>query len=833
VRATECIHAEQKSCCKVYCRKQDITVSPRQCTPAKCKFYEEMRGYRKSNKEIKNVAIEPTAPGPQPRVPRLSMVITAFNEDPKEIEATVRSALDAYPNDRLEIIVVDDGSDRPVSLDSFSSSSSSSSSVKIIRHNQPEGVGTSRNRGYAEALRSFSGEGADVVSFHDAHMRFPLVDELIECCRAEFKADLEKEMGRLGDRASSLMVLAAKAWETDALICSASRDVRKERGFWAAGSDLFWNRRDGLQPKWRLYYREPGGGREPWLRVPCMMGAGYFISRRLAERLSEPTGFLWEDTAGRWGFSEQALAIKAFLLDIPTYVARDVFTRHLYRTANPVQNAGQETWKNVCVSMSRLLHPATFDLRFLPYIRKRIPEEQIQSSSSSSSSSGLPWTVERENAVFTHLCGKNAPVTKAHPDHDWLEGIPDIVRARRAVPLQVLQWRPGEATLLIKRICPDAEIKCIEMPGHRADNWHDACKAAGIELAQVPLGRDYAELPLKRNWGRFELVLISGEMQQECRRVAEKCLAPGGKIIMNERADRFVIEDDERRKEAKQITAKSMKDTKDNIQAKKPRRQDVDSPVTVLLLNWQRPENIGPLLDTLANQTVEPKIILWNNAGPSSIRFRTGNPDAGGRRALPLQPIEQDPRVWLVVNSSENLGCMPRWWLASLADTEFVCAIDDDLMPADEKVLEDAMQVCDEKCPEGIVGFFGWERVEGKHYKGARHINGSGKDRRVDLVKGRFMLFRRALLRNVPLVPPFSLDGLDVRELMRRCDDIYLNLMISRGRPGYHLVPGVLGKRWKSLGKQDKRALASNPGHYDIRHRAVEALLDHFKEGRK
>ena len=59
--------------------------------------------------------------------------------------------------------------------------------------------------------------------------------------------------------------------------------------------------------------------------------------------------------------SEQAMALKAFLLGIPIRAGRDVFTRHLYRTQNPVEDASKAVWRNVARSMSVLLEAGTFD----------------------------------------------------------------------------------------------------------------------------------------------------------------------------------------------------------------------------------------------------------------------------------------------------------------------------------------------------------------------------------------------------------------------------------------------------------------------------------------
>jgi hypothetical protein len=106
----------------------------------------------------------------------------------------------------------------------------------------------------------------------------------------------------------------------------------------------------------------------------------------------------------------------------------------------------------------------------------------------------------------------------------------------------------------------------------------------------------------------------------------------------------------------------------------------------------------------------------------------------------------------------------------------------------------------------------------------------------VDIVKGRFMVFRRDLLDRVPLRPPARVlesMGEHAEELLLRCDDIYLNLMIARDRTPRRggLIPAALGEeaeRWNEAGPQDSRALATDEGHYDVRGKAIEAILEYL-----
>jgi hypothetical protein len=165
---------------------------------------------------------------------------------------------------------------------------------------------------------------------------------------------------------------------------------------------------------------------------------------------------------------------------------------------------------------------------------------------------------------------------------------------------------------------------------------------------------------------------------------------------------------------------------------------------------------------------------------------------------------------------------MARWHLAALAGSEFVCSLDDDLMPADEGVLEDALAACRERCPDGIVGAFGWRGLGESSYRNGEHVRAADIDRPADIVKGRFMSLRRALLERVPLALPPVGGG---ERLGHRCDDIALSLCIAGGRSGRHLLPAVLADRWVELPK-GAASLEADPRHYAVRDHALRSLVE-------
>ena len=679
----------------------------------------------------------------------IAAVITAWNEG-DEVQATVRSLRESMREARLTVIVVDDGS--------TDGSCEALEGVQRIRHDTPQGVGRSRNAGWRRAVEM----GADVVTFDDAHMRF--------------------EPGHL-ER------LAVKALRSSALTTAASHDIPsrgRQRGCW-----LHYDPRYGLQPKWSTdsqVRKALGVGRLPeWWRTPCMMGACYVVPRDVGERLEAPTGQLWEDTAGRWGFSEQALAIKAFLLDVPVLQSRDLCAGHRYRSTNPVPDAAREVWRNVCRCTALLFGREAFDRRFRPWCDSHLDRREVERIASEALQDRPQAFEARCRQVFTHLLGIGAPVTEPHPEHAWLDDLREACRSLTGNP-RVLQWRPGESTMaLLEELPSGAKVTCIEYPGRRAGVWRSACAAAGVRLLERKLNGDYAEGPLSlaREEGEFDLVLVGGEVQERCMSVATQVVKPGGRIVRNPAADRLQIEHECLKEEEKRLKER----------ARPPRKNE--PLVTVCLLNWARLENVGRVLESIATQTLPVRVFLWNNGEPRVW-------DAG------------DEITW-TVRSSRNAGCFPRWLMASLAETEFVCSMDDDLVFSDERVLEDAVAACREECPDGIVGFFGWSEVEGQDYRGGVHHNGTTAGTRCDVIKGRFMFFRRRLLERVPLGWPV--------EANPHADDIYLSLCISGGRPGHHLIPARLCHRWEELPGRGA-GVSSRPGHYERRWRVVRAMKE-------
>jgi len=212
--------------------------------------------------------------------------------------------------------------------------------------------------------------------------------------------------------------------------------------------------------------------------------------------------------------------------------------------------------------------------------------------------------------------------------------------------------------------------------------------------------------------------------------------------------------------------------------------------LTVCLLNWRRPENLHAIVEALRRQTCKPAIFLWNNSG---------------------LPFFHEGIDWQI-DSDRNVGCSARWIMGAYATTECVASLDDDLLPGDDDLLQDAMDSLFRLGgPVGMaIGAFGVVLDPIADYSEAAHVSTPQKDTRVDIVKGRLLLTRtRDLLLALPSL--FPGDGKPACE-----DDIALCGALAGGAHGYHHLPGIFRGRLVELdaggvGLQDR------PDHYDRR----------------
>lgn len=205
---------------------------------------------------------------------------------------------------------------------------------------------------------------------------------------------------------------------------------------------------------------------------------------------------------------------------------------------------------------------------------------------------------------------------------------------------------------------------------------------------------------------------------------------------------------------------------------------------TALLLNWMRPENIVKTIASIRAQTAPIEIWLWNN-----------NPEDKTAYDVDIQ-----------INSPRNFFCWPRWLLGSMAETEFIFTLDDDLMFADEHVIADCDDYMRQYDGVKLIGFTGVSfRGNSISYANGEHMNAwQACDLKVNIVKGRFMFMRRSSMYRINL------------ENEPTCEDIKVSEALGGG-----YLPAFLENRLINLSEGDE-ALFAQPWQRERRQQAVE-----------
>ncbi len=233
-------------------------------------------------------------------------------------------------------------------------------------------------------------------------------------------------------------------------------------------------------------------------------------------------------------------------------------------------------------------------------------------------------------------------------------------------------------------------------------------------------------------------------------------------------------------------------------------RPDSAAPqITILLLNFKRPQNISIILDGIARQTLPARVFLWNN----------GEVDVNS------------PQIDWYERSDVNVGCMARWRMAQRAKTPFVMSMDDDLCFSRNDVLQQIVQTLNHPDNRNrIVGMAGMcfdrfplykfrRTVSCRRYQDKQCLRYEEsttlllRDTAVDMIMGRLMAFRRNLLEGLWLP--------DERE-----DDIFLSATVAGGTRKHHRVPAVLNDAFYELPELGVGNW-QQPGHFPSRERAL------------
>lgn len=212
-------------------------------------------------------------------------------------------------------------------------------------------------------------------------------------------------------------------------------------------------------------------------------------------------------------------------------------------------------------------------------------------------------------------------------------------------------------------------------------------------------------------------------------------------------------------------------------------------PVTALLLNWKRPDNLKKIIYSLQNQSLPINIFLWNNNIEDQTKYD----------------------VDLQINSTKNLMCSPRWLMANYSKSEYFFSLDDDLCPNDPLLIEDCYNFATaDNC---AVGYTGVILSSSKHYWSSHHITPNpSANQKVDVIKGRFLFCSKNDLSKVNFI------HYDKASNFRIEDDIIVSSQIKN-----KVIPSILHKRFLEL--PQPHALFKESDHKQSR---VNAILKYF-----
>lgn len=216
--------------------------------------------------------------------------------------------------------------------------------------------------------------------------------------------------------------------------------------------------------------------------------------------------------------------------------------------------------------------------------------------------------------------------------------------------------------------------------------------------------------------------------------------------------------------------------------------------ITVCLLNWKREENLSHIIYSLISQTIKPKIFLWNNSP---------------------NPFYSKHIDWQI-NSSKNMYCFPRWFMASQAQTPYVMSLDDDICFTSKNTLEYLIKNIQEDRAYGLEGVY---LQKNKLYGGSlpeklpKDLNDLLK---CDIVKGRLLACKT---KNLCEKVPFINNIID--------DDIAVSGWLAQGKSLQHRVLPCLRKMIKQL--PDNDGLCSSKEHYRRRDDAVKIYFPWHK----
>lgn len=228
--------------------------------------------------------------------------------------------------------------------------------------------------------------------------------------------------------------------------------------------------------------------------------------------------------------------------------------------------------------------------------------------------------------------------------------------------------------------------------------------------------------------------------------------------------------------------------------------------ITAVVLHYNRPENVRRWIDGIRSQTVESEIIVWDNSG--------NYPKGSGEDVL--------------ISSSKNYFCLPRWLVCGLVTSEYCYIQDDDKALTDSGFFARMVGIMPEH-PNTVFGWKGrkfckdmdWERPYSFPGNKETFIDidpESGRD--ADVLNLGVSFFGTETINNIP-INPFV--GGEISEYeYSHADDIYVSNNFLEKRE----FPFDIQKCFDSL--PEPCALSKQSDHMGIRDTVCRRLWEKY-----
>ena len=221
--------------------------------------------------------------------------------------------------------------------------------------------------------------------------------------------------------------------------------------------------------------------------------------------------------------------------------------------------------------------------------------------------------------------------------------------------------------------------------------------------------------------------------------------------------------------------------------------------ISSIILHYKRPENVNKWIAGIRNQTIESKIIVWDNSGDY--------PAGSGEDVL--------------IRSTENFYCIPRILIAGLCKTEYIYNQDDDLEITDKKLFEKFI-AHSKAYPDYVIGWNGrifskdinWEKAYQSPEKGFVDYQNSADKTSIDMINFGVSFLRTELINQIPINAYTNKLNVTDEELIYG-DDIWVSYFLKKKRT----IDFNLRNSYNYLNEYEERkaALSKQPPHMDCR----------------